>query len=111
MVRARYPTNTWSHLAISYDGAMLRLYLNGLLVSNAPETSLITTSTSPLFIGGDQTMGQYFNGRIDEVRIYNRGLTAAEIQADMNSPAVSPTPTPATPTPTKPNSNPCPTQR
>jgi subtilisin-like proprotein convertase family protein len=78
-------TNTWTHLAVTYDSTMIRFYVNGSLVASAPETALITASTSPLFIGGDQTMGQYFNGRIDEVRVYNRGLSAAEIQADMNT--------------------------
>jgi hypothetical protein len=79
-------TNTWTHLAVTYDGALLKLYVNGLLVTNAPVTSLIITSTNPLFIGGDQSMGQYFHGRIDEVRVYNRALSAAEVQADMNTP-------------------------
>ncbi len=79
-------TNAWTHLTVTYDGAMLRLYVNGLLVTNTPVTSLITTSVNPLFIGGDQTMGQYFHGRIDEVRVYNRALNLAEIQTDMNTP-------------------------
>jgi hypothetical protein len=57
-----------------------------LLVTNTPVSSLITTSVNPLFIGGDQTMGQYFHGRIDEVRVYNRALNLAEIQTDMNTP-------------------------
>ncbi len=82
-------TNAWTHLAVTYDGAMLKLYVNGVLVTNTPVTSLITTSTNPLFIGGDQTMGQYFHGRIDEVRVYNRALSAAEVQADMNTPVGS----------------------
>jgi membrane-associated phospholipid phosphatase len=42
--------------------------------------------SSRLCIGGDTVFGQYFNGRIDEVRIYNRALSPAEIQRDMNSP-------------------------
>ena len=79
-------TNTWTHLAVTYDGAMLKLYVNGLLVTNLPVTSMITISTNPLFIGGDQSMGQYFHGRIDEVRVYNRALSAAEVQTDMNTP-------------------------
>jgi chitodextrinase len=79
-------TNTWTHLAVTYDGAKLKLYVNGLLVTNSPVTSTITTSTNPLFIGGDQTMGQYFHGRIDEVRVYNRALSAGEVQTDMNTP-------------------------
>jgi hypothetical protein len=65
---------------------MLKLYVNGLLVTNLPVTSMITISTNPLFIGGDQSMGQYFHGRIDEVRVYNRALSAAEVQTDMNTP-------------------------
>ncbi|HUA66530.1 MAG TPA: LamG-like jellyroll fold domain-containing protein [Alphaproteobacteria bacterium] len=79
-------TNSWTHLAVTYDGAMLALYVNGMLATNTPVTSLITTSTNPLFIGGDETMGQYFHGRIDEVRVYNRALSGAEIQTDMNTP-------------------------
>src|SRR6267143_636106 len=83
---SRLATNTWTHLAVTYDGAMLKLYINGLLVASTPATSQFTTSTNPLFIGGDQTQGQFFNGKIDEVRVYNRGLDASEIQADMNTP-------------------------
>jgi Concanavalin A-like lectin/glucanases superfamily len=46
-------------------------------------------STAPLRIGGTVLYGEYFQGRIDEVRVYNRALTQAEIQQDMNTP-VSP---------------------
>ena len=42
------------------------------------------TSTGALRIGGNGPYGEFFAGRIDEVRIYNRVLTATEIQADMN---------------------------
>ena len=44
------------------------------------------SSTQPLRIGGNQVWGEYFAGLIDEVRIYNRALSAAEIQTDMNTP-------------------------
>ena len=63
---------------------MIRFYVNGSLVASSPETTPITTSTNPLFIGGDQTMGQFFDGLIDEIRIYNVALTQAQIQADMD---------------------------
>ena len=79
-------TNTWTHLAITYDRTMLKLYVDGSLVTTSTVTSAITTSLSPLFIGGDDTMGQFFHGRIDEVRVYNRALSADEVQADMNTP-------------------------
>jgi hypothetical protein len=78
--------NAWTHLAGTYDGATLRLYVNGLLVSSRAQTGTIPASTSPLQIGGNTIYGQYFPGRIDEVRIYNRALSAADIQRDMNTP-------------------------
>ena len=48
--------------------------------------SPLLTSTGVLRIGGNSMWGEYFAGRIDEVRLYNRALTAAEIQADMAAP-------------------------
>jgi len=78
--------NTWAHLAASYDGATMRLYVNGVQVASRAQTGAIATSTNPLQIGGDSIYGQYFAGRIDEVRIYNRALSAAQIQSDMNTP-------------------------
>src|SRR6185437_9215308 len=54
------PANTWSHLALTYDGATLRLYVNGTLVSSQAKTGAVTTSTNQLQIGGDSIYGQYF---------------------------------------------------
>jgi len=78
--------NTWAHLAATYDGVTMRLYVNGVPVVSRAQTGAIETSTNPLQIGGDSIYGQYFMGRIDEVRIYNRALSAAQIQSDMNTP-------------------------
>ena len=82
---AKLSLNTWTHLAATYDGSVLRLYVNGAQVSTRTIGGNILTSTSPLRIGGDSSGSEYFNGLIDEVRIYNRPLTAAEIQTDMNT--------------------------
>jgi hypothetical protein len=81
--------NAWTHLAATYDGAALRLYVNGTQVTSRTLTGSIASSTQPLRIGGNQVWGEYFAGLIDEVRVYNRALSAAEIQTDMNTP-VSP---------------------
>lgn len=75
--------NVWTHLAVTFDGAMLRLFVNGTLVSARAQTGAIVTSTGPLRIGGNGLWGEFFQGRIDELRIYSRALTAAEVQADM----------------------------
>jgi len=79
-------TNTWTHLAGTYDGATLRLHVNGVQVSSRAQTGPIAVSTNPLQIGGDTIYGQYFQGKIDEIRIYNRALSPTQIQSDMNTP-------------------------
>ncbi len=66
--------NAWSHIALTYDGAMLRLYVNAVEVAALARTGSLLTSTNPLQIGGDSIFGQYFQGLIDEVRVYNVAL-------------------------------------
>ena len=78
------PINAWTHLAATYDGSTQRLYVNGAQVATRTQTGAIQTSTNPLRIGGDSLWDEYFQGRIDEVRIYNRALSVSEIQTDMN---------------------------
>jgi glucose/arabinose dehydrogenase/fibronectin type 3 domain-containing protein len=80
------PVNTWTHVALTYDGTILRLYVNGTQVATAARTGAVQTTTNPLWIGGNNPYGEYFQGLIDEVRVYNRALTQTDIQADMNSP-------------------------
>ena len=76
---AALPLNTWSHLAATYDGATLRIYVNAVQVASQAVTGSIVTSSNPLNVGGNSVWGEYFAGLIDEVRIYGRALTAAEI--------------------------------
>jgi hypothetical protein len=83
---AALSTTAWSHVAVTYDGTTMRLFVNGNQVASRALSTPITTSTGALRIGGNSVWGEYFQGRIDEVRIYNRALTAAEIQADMAAP-------------------------
>src|SRR5439155_2040430 len=89
------PLTTWAHLAGTYDGATLRLYVNGGVVASQTFTGSLVTSTGAVRIGGNSLWGEYFQGRIDEVRLYNRALSQAEIQTDMNT-AVGGTPAPNT---------------
>jgi len=83
------PTNTWSHIAVTYNGTTLCLYVNGVLVSSQAQSGAPTPSTVPLTIGSDGLLQAFWNGAIDEVRIYNVAVNAAQIQTDMNSPIVS----------------------
>jgi hypothetical protein len=81
---SKLPTGGWSHLAATYDGATYRFYVNGAQLSSTALAGAITTSNGDLRIGGNSLWGEWFNGLIDEVRIYRKALTAAEIQADMS---------------------------
>lgn len=80
---AQLPVNTWTHLAATYDGSSQRLYVNGELAGTRPQAGSISTSRGKLRIGGNSISGdEYFTGYIDEVRVYNRALTQAEIALD-----------------------------
>ena len=94
---AALAVNAWSYLTGTYDGSTLRLYVNGTQVATQTRTGAITTSTNPLTIGGDPIFGQYFAGLIDEVRVYNVALSAAQIQTDMNTPIAPDTQAPSAP--------------
>ncbi|HEX7254734.1 MAG TPA: LamG-like jellyroll fold domain-containing protein [Gaiellaceae bacterium] len=79
------PLNAWTHLAATYDGTTVRLYVDGTEVGSVIRAGGITTSSDPLFIGGNPVWPEWFSGLIDEVRIYDRALTATELQADMST--------------------------
>ncbi|HET8754993.1 MAG TPA: LamG-like jellyroll fold domain-containing protein [Solirubrobacteraceae bacterium] len=87
---ALVPANTWTHLATTYDGATLRLYVNGTQVASRAQTGNIPASTGALRIGGNSVWAEWFAGLIDEVRVYSRALSAGEIQTDMATPIGAP---------------------
>ncbi len=75
------PTFQWLHIAATYDGQHMRIYLNGSLASEKLLTTTIASSNTTLFVGSKnpEAEPQYFNGLIDEVRIYNRSLNSTEV--------------------------------
>ena len=83
-------TNTWYHIAGVYDAATqsLHVYLNGVLDDGALQGTVTATqqnsTTTNVAVGRRAgSTGFEFAGRIDDVRLYSRALTTAEIQADM----------------------------
>lgn len=80
------PLNTWVHIAVTYGGGFMRFYVNGVQVSQVAQSGNLTASANPLRIGGNAIWGEFFAGQVDDVRIYNRVLTAADIVADMSNP-------------------------
>ena len=96
----RLQTGQWAHIAVTYDGATVRLYVDGQAVGSRSTSGLITTSDGALRIGGTTLANEYFGGTVDDVRVYNRALSASEIVADMSTAVGSGggTPTNAPPT-------------
>lgn len=94
------PANTWYHAAATYDGTTIRLYVNGVQVISTAQSGAVATGTSvPVAIGRNPsgTGSNYFNGAIDDMRVFARGLTAAEILLLYTELAPPPPPPPPTP--------------
>ena len=77
--------NTWYHVGMTYDGASLKLYVNGSLDGIVAASGPITVTSEPLRIGGPSSGPWSFNGRVDEVSLYDRALSSSEIQAIYNA--------------------------
>jgi glucose/arabinose dehydrogenase len=82
---SRLPVDTWSHVAVTYDGGSIRLYVNGVQVATRAQSGSLITSTRPLRFGGNGVWGEWFRGTLDEIRVYDRALSGAEIQTDMGA--------------------------
>ena len=85
----------WSFVAAVYDATAIRLYVNGVLTASRAVTGSMDPSSGPLQIGGNGIWGEWFDGQIDNVRIYSRALSDAELGADMGTPVTASSPGPA----------------
>ncbi|MBX2979095.1 MAG: LamG domain-containing protein [Flavobacteriales bacterium] len=71
---------TWYHIVASYDGSMMRLYVNGSLMAFAPASGSIGVfPAAPASLGARSTGAAPFSGWLDDVRIFDRGLSEPEI--------------------------------
>ena len=80
-------TGQWYHVAATWDGTTVRIYVDGVL-DNAPPDSHggpIGTDTRPFYMGG-RSGSDLFDGTLDDIRVYSRALTAEEIQLIMKGP-------------------------
>ena len=87
----------WSHLAIVFNGTSARFYVNGNLVSSPSLAGSITARDSLLYMAADLRPSQFFNGSLDDVRVYNRAESQAEVVNDMNKPLSPPASDPTGP--------------
>jgi Concanavalin A-like lectin/glucanases superfamily/Carbohydrate-binding module 64 len=101
-------TGSWQHVAVTLNGSAGTLYVNGVQVGQNTSMSLNPASlgsTSNNYIGRSQYSDEYLDGQVDDFRIYNRALSASEVQTLYGGTTLTPTPTATigktnTPTPT-----------
>jgi hypothetical protein len=79
------PLNTWTYVVGTYDGSTMKVYVNGNLDGSVSQTGPIDTNTMPLSIGRSGFSANYYSGKIDEVKIWNRALTIDEIKKDYST--------------------------
>ena len=75
--------DTWHHLAMVYDGAELRIYLDGELDGEVPRKGDINENEASVWIGKKSIESVWLDGTIDELRILNIAITQEQIQQDM----------------------------
>lgn len=73
------PRNVWTHVACTYDGTALRLYLDGARVAAVPDPAPLPDTTALLTIGASPGGAMGWSGAADEAAVYDRALSAAEI--------------------------------
>ncbi|MHB1484855.1 MAG: LamG domain-containing protein [Saccharofermentanales bacterium] len=81
-------TNTWYHIAATYDGSYVKIYINGSLQGTGEQaiSGSIVRYALPLRLGYPTSASfSYFNGKIDEVRIYDNSLDSTGVQSLYNS--------------------------
>lgn len=80
------PTNAWSHVAATYNGSKLVLYVNGVAAGSLNVTGTTCSNNEPLAVGAKNAPAKglleaFWDGQLDDVRIYNKALTATQIAA------------------------------
>jgi hypothetical protein len=80
----------WRHVAGTYDGSAVKLYVDGVQVMGAGSTTqdIYYHATGDLFIGGYTSTSYFFSGEIDEVRIWSSALSASQL-GDITPPTIT----------------------
>jgi hypothetical protein len=76
-------SDEWQHVCCTWDGSVTRIYINGEVAMETDQVATLIPSNLPLRIGHREASSHYWNGIIDEVRVYDHALTEAEVLAAM----------------------------
>jgi hypothetical protein len=79
-----WETRKWEHLAVTYDGAKCRIFLNGTEVDGFDTDVDVTAGVGTVIIGSLAAESRFYNGLVDEFAIFNVALSADDINLIMN---------------------------
>ncbi|MEO1210512.1 MAG: LamG domain-containing protein [Cyanobacteria bacterium J06638_20] len=86
------PLNEWSHVAGTYDGVYIRVYINSELKAETPYQGVVDLTTSELWIGNNRENSRPFAGSLKDIQLWQRALTDGEIQQAMQQTPPADTP-------------------
>ncbi|OON67051.1 hypothetical protein B0919_19645 [Hymenobacter sp. CRA2] len=75
---------SWHHVAATYDGNLVKIFIDGAKVLEQAQTGAVSTNANGLTLGNQPGYGEYYNGQLDELRLWNVARTEAQVQADYN---------------------------
>ena len=80
--------NNWYHVVYTFNGTTAKIYINDTLSLTTQENFTTFSSTSPLYLGsfGNSSFPYWFNGVLDDIRIYNRAIDSSEVTALYTAP-------------------------
>jgi len=90
-----YLLNTWYHFVATYESGVVKIYINSNLLGTYTITGT-ATAVGNVYFGSHPSLGDYFDGDLDDASIYNRALSQAEITAIYNDTTTIPTTPPTT---------------
>ena len=76
----------WHFLAGTWDGSVIKLYVDGVLDAEMPCAGTLLTNDDPLYIGARGGTGRFLTGALDEIKVYDYALSEDEILQDMENP-------------------------
>jgi hypothetical protein len=71
--------DTWTHVAGTFDGATMRIFINGVQDTSLAATGVLRKNDEPLIIGGSSFYTRYLDGSMDDVRVYAFALTSDQV--------------------------------
>jgi len=76
----------WANICVTYNGATtILVYCNGILYGTKTLAAVLNTGVGQLFLGSAGVYGAYFNGRLSNLLMYNRALSASEVLQNFNA--------------------------